>query len=207
MAPGASRRRRCDPHRHATRQGFPRRASQRRAAYSIRSRFIIRIRPRAASPSSMRSSSGYFRRWESPGARPSCFTRMNPGMRAARGQWALEYAGHPKARMLDGGLKAAAGEKLATDVEKFAPSDFQLSPRAEILATYPHLLEQLGQSRRTNLRRSQRCGIFQRARPRETWRRDSGLVPSGLDGSACSRRNCEIARRAARAVRSARSQD
>lgn len=25
-----------------------------------------------------RSSSGYFRRWESPAARPSCFTRMNP---------------------------------------------------------------------------------------------------------------------------------
>ena len=72
------------------------------------------------------------------------FYEYESGMRAARGQWALEYAGHPKSRMLDGGLKAAAGEKLVTDVEKFAPSDFQLSPRAEILATYPHLLEQLG---------------------------------------------------------------
>ncbi len=46
--------------------------------------------------------------------------------------------------MLDGGLKAAAGEKLVTNVEKFAPSDFQLNPRAEILATYPHLLGHLG---------------------------------------------------------------
>ena len=33
---------------------------------------------------------------------------------------------------------------MVTNVEKFAPADFQLSPRAEILATYPHLLEQLG---------------------------------------------------------------
>ncbi len=66
------------------------------------------------------------------------------GMRAARGQWALEYAGHPKARMLDGGLKAAAGETLTTGVEKFAATDFGLSPRPEILATYPHLLERIG---------------------------------------------------------------
>ena len=66
------------------------------------------------------------------------------GMRAARGQWALEYAGHPKARMLDGGLKAAAGETLTTAVEKFAATDFGLSPRPEILATYPHLLERIG---------------------------------------------------------------
>ena len=72
------------------------------------------------------------------------FYENESGMRAARGQWALEYAGHPKSRMLDGGLKAAAGEKLVTNVEKFAPSDFQLNPRAEILATYPYLLEQLG---------------------------------------------------------------
>ena len=74
------------------------------------------------------------------------FYENESGMRAARGQWTLEYAGHPKARMLDGGLKAAANEseKLVASVEKFAPTDFQLSPRAEILATYPLLLEKLG---------------------------------------------------------------
>ena len=66
------------------------------------------------------------------------------GMRAARGQWALEYAGHPKARMLDGGLKAAAGETLTTKVDKFAATDFALSPRAEILATYAYLLDRIG---------------------------------------------------------------
>jgi len=72
------------------------------------------------------------------------FYENESGMRAARGQWALEYAGHPTARMLDGGLKAMVGEKLITQVEKFAPTDFQLKPRAEILATWPHLLERLG---------------------------------------------------------------
>src|SRR5271165_858385 len=72
------------------------------------------------------------------------FYENESGMRAARGQWALEYAGHPKTRMLDGGLKAMAGEQLATEVGQFAPTDFQLNPRAEILATYPHLLERLG---------------------------------------------------------------
>ena len=46
--------------------------------------------------------------------------------------------------MLDGGLKAAAGEILTTQVEKFAPSDFQIKPRAEILATYPYLRERIG---------------------------------------------------------------
>jgi len=72
------------------------------------------------------------------------FYENESGMRAARGQWALEYAGHPKSRMLDGGLKALAGEKLTDQIDKFAPSDFQLDPRAEILATYPDLLERLG---------------------------------------------------------------
>jgi len=74
------------------------------------------------------------------------FYENESGMRAARGQWALEYAGHPRAKMLDGGLKAAASENASVvkSVDKFAPADFQLSPRAEILATYPMLLEKLG---------------------------------------------------------------
>jgi thiosulfate/3-mercaptopyruvate sulfurtransferase len=66
------------------------------------------------------------------------------GMRASRVQWALEYAGHRKAKMLDGGLKAAVGETLAINVDKFAPANFEFEPRAEILATYPLLVEKLG---------------------------------------------------------------
>ena len=78
------------------------------------------------------------------GRKTVVFYENESGMRAARGQWALEYAGHPKARMLDGGLKAAAGETLTTKVDKFAATDFALSPRAEILATYAYLLDRIG---------------------------------------------------------------
>ncbi len=78
------------------------------------------------------------------GSETVVFYENESGMRAARGQWALEYAGHPRALMLDGGLKTIAGEHLETKVDKFAPTDFQLDARAEILATYPHLVSQLG---------------------------------------------------------------
>lgn len=71
------------------------------------------------------------------------FYENESGMRAARGAWALEYAGHPKAWMLDGGLKAT-GEKLAAKVDKFAPTDFKIKPRAENLASYTHVLERIG---------------------------------------------------------------
>lgn len=72
------------------------------------------------------------------------FYENDSGMRAARGQWALEYAGHPNAKMLDGGLKAAAGERLTTKVDMFAATDFPLAPRAEILATYSRVLDRIG---------------------------------------------------------------
>jgi len=77
------------------------------------------------------------------GRKTVVFYENESGMRSARGQWALEYAGHLNARMLDGGLKAAAGEPLTTKVQKFAATDFELSPRAEILATYAHLLDRI----------------------------------------------------------------
>jgi thiosulfate/3-mercaptopyruvate sulfurtransferase len=77
------------------------------------------------------------------GEKTVVFYEEESGMRAARSQWALEYAGHPRARMLDGGIRAA-GEKISTEVEKFAPSDFQLKPREETLATFSHLRERMG---------------------------------------------------------------
>lgn len=66
------------------------------------------------------------------------------GMRAARAAWCLEYAGHPRVRMLDGGLKAAKGERLATTAGKFAPAEFKLKPRAEILAGFGDILQRIG---------------------------------------------------------------
>jgi thiosulfate/3-mercaptopyruvate sulfurtransferase len=78
------------------------------------------------------------------GKETAVFYENDSGMRAARGLWLLEYAGHPKVRMLDGGLKSASSEKLVTTVEKFAPTRFVLQPRAEVLATFTHLRERIG---------------------------------------------------------------
>ncbi|HVN63719.1 MAG TPA: sulfurtransferase [Candidatus Binataceae bacterium] len=71
------------------------------------------------------------------------FYENESGMRAARGAWCLEYAGHPRVRMLDGGLKAA-GAKLSVKAEKFAPTQFKLKACPEIIAGFARVLESIG---------------------------------------------------------------
>ena len=67
------------------------------------------------------------------------------GMRAARGAWALEYLGHSASRILDGGLKAIAGEELvAAVVEPIMPSNFRAWPRPETVASYEYVLNRIG---------------------------------------------------------------
>ncbi|HUY26244.1 MAG TPA: sulfurtransferase [Candidatus Binataceae bacterium] len=66
------------------------------------------------------------------------------GMRAARVLWALEWMGHRRARMLDGGLRALAGEKLSTAASAFKPSRFSAAPREEVAATSAHIVERIG---------------------------------------------------------------
>jgi thiosulfate/3-mercaptopyruvate sulfurtransferase len=73
------------------------------------------------------------------------FYENESGMRAARGLWALQYAGHRDVRMLDGGIDAV-DEILATEVEKFAPAQFKINANSEVLATYRHLLERIGRA-------------------------------------------------------------
>jgi len=72
------------------------------------------------------------------------FYEQDSGMRAARGAWALEYVGHPSARILDGGLKAVPAEELVTSAEPFAPSAFSIAPRPETIASYEYILKRLG---------------------------------------------------------------
>ncbi len=72
------------------------------------------------------------------------FYENESGMRAARGQWALEYAGHPAARMLDGGLKAMASEKLTTADRKVRADGFPTQSARGDSRDHPHLLERLG---------------------------------------------------------------
>jgi thiosulfate/3-mercaptopyruvate sulfurtransferase len=66
------------------------------------------------------------------------------GMRATRFAWMLIYMGHPRIRILDGGLKAATGLSLTTSTVPFAPANFKGNPRASELASYTLIREQMG---------------------------------------------------------------
>ncbi|MGH7864287.1 MAG: sulfurtransferase, partial [Candidatus Binataceae bacterium] len=66
------------------------------------------------------------------------------GMRATRVAWALEYVGHPRAKILDGGLKSAATEKLVKDAPKFAPASFRAKPGDHAAAGYYYIVERIG---------------------------------------------------------------
>ncbi len=71
------------------------------------------------------------------------FYENDSGMRAARGLWALEHMGHPRVRMLDGGLKAIS-EKLIDKAPTLTPSRFKGKPRDGTLASYAYLVERMG---------------------------------------------------------------
>jgi thiosulfate/3-mercaptopyruvate sulfurtransferase len=72
------------------------------------------------------------------------FYEKDSGMRAARGVWALEWIGHPRVRMLDGGLGALGAEKLSTAPPSIKPTRFHGTPRDDNAASYPYLVESLG---------------------------------------------------------------
>ncbi len=72
------------------------------------------------------------------------FYEEDSGMRAARGAWALEWMGHPAAKILDGGLKALSGAALETVVKPIAPARFDAAPRADTAASLAYVTERLG---------------------------------------------------------------
>jgi thiosulfate/3-mercaptopyruvate sulfurtransferase len=65
------------------------------------------------------------------------------GMRATRVAWALEWMGHRNAKILDGGLKALASEKLVTDVKPFAPVAYDGTPVDEVSASLGYVVDQI----------------------------------------------------------------
>lgn len=75
------------------------------------------------------------------------------GMRAARGLWFLEYFGHEKVQVLDGGIEAWRQAGYPLTVEAVAPSLAQLNAREsrEILATAEDVLDSLGKKNWTIL--------------------------------------------------------
>jgi len=72
------------------------------------------------------------------------FYENDSGMRAARGAWLLEWMGHRRARMLDGGLGAVAGESLTKLAPTIKLSQFKGKPCDEIAASASYLMERLG---------------------------------------------------------------
>ncbi len=73
------------------------------------------------------------------------FYEDNSGMRAARGLWFLEYFGHTRAKMLDGGIQAwkAAGYPVTTEAAKPKAGSFKIAQRREVLATADDVLRSL----------------------------------------------------------------
>lgn len=71
------------------------------------------------------------------------FYENDSGMRATRCAWLAEYAGHPRACILDGGLKLA-GTATTTVVEPVTPSAFVAAPRDEIFAGHQYIVERIG---------------------------------------------------------------
>ncbi len=69
------------------------------------------------------------------------------GMRAARGVWFLEYFGHPKGRMLDGGFRAWLNDgcPVTTDVVAPKAATFKTNTRREVLATVDDVVQALNQ--------------------------------------------------------------
>ena len=68
------------------------------------------------------------------------------GMRAARVLWLLEWMGHRRVRMLDGGLRGLANEKLSTAPTAIKPTHFKSAARDEVSASSAYVVARLGRS-------------------------------------------------------------
>lgn len=78
--------------------------------------------------------------------RPVVVYETDSGIRAARAFWFLEYLGHRKAAILDGGFAAwtRAGRPVTTDVVTPQPTDWVGAPDASTIATWRQVLDRLG---------------------------------------------------------------
>jgi thiosulfate/3-mercaptopyruvate sulfurtransferase len=72
------------------------------------------------------------------------FYENDSGMRATRAAWALDYMGHPRVRILDGGLKCANGPALVTPATPYAPVAFKNAVREDLIAGRGYIVERLG---------------------------------------------------------------
>lgn len=74
------------------------------------------------------------------------FYEENSGMKATRGLWFLEYFGHRKVSVLDGGIQAwkKAGHPVTTETTPPKATQFTVAEKRDLLATADDLLGSLG---------------------------------------------------------------
>lgn len=80
---------------------------------------------------------------------PVCVYDEGGGYLAARVWWILDYVGHERPRLLDGGLdswSSLAGD-LSTDAEPFSPGDFVISPQPNRRLEFSDVIANLGDER------------------------------------------------------------
>ena len=77
------------------------------------------------------------------------FYEENSGMKAARGLWFLEYFGHKKVSVLDGGIQAwkKAGYPVTTEAVPPKGTQFKVSEQRDTLATYEDVLKSIDNAR------------------------------------------------------------
>ena len=138
--------------------------------------------------------------------RPVVVYEQDSGMRAARALWFLEYLGHPRAFIIDGGLNAwtRAGLEVTSAVVAPTPSDWHGTPDPARIATWRDVLDRLGKRGHDHHRHAQRRGVLRRSGAREARRRDSRRSASRVEEESRSRRTIQVCRRVARDVRGRR---
>jgi thiosulfate/3-mercaptopyruvate sulfurtransferase len=72
------------------------------------------------------------------------FYENDSGMRATRAAWALDYMGHPRVRILDGGLRSLPGAKLVASAPTITMTKFGGSPVENAIAAHTYLIQHLG---------------------------------------------------------------
>ena len=77
------------------------------------------------------------------------FYEENSGMKAARGLWFLEYFGHERVSVLDGGLQAwkKGGYPVTTEAVPPRATHFNVAEKRNLLATYEDVLSSLKDKR------------------------------------------------------------
>jgi thiosulfate/3-mercaptopyruvate sulfurtransferase len=80
--------------------------------------------------------------------RPVVVYEQDSGMRAARAFWLLEYLGHPRVYVLDGGFAAwqRADQPVTTDAVAPTPSTWHGDPDPARLATWQQVRDRLGRA-------------------------------------------------------------